>query len=124
MGIIEQLRQNHKDDSDFDLFVLKEQMPPITPEHKVALALLHEKAVNREMKKFEQAERIHRNTQRVAWTAVVVAVVGILVAASGVTAHIWTYLHPVTISSPTTGVQAAQPTPLPPQTISLSPTKP
>ena len=78
--------QEHKDKSDLELVVLREQTRNLSDssDYRIALALLHQREVRR-----------HCKTLVVAWTGVIVAAVGILVAIAGIYAHWRMYQHPI-----------------------------
>ena len=90
----ENKHSHYKDKSEYDLKLASLEHPKGTPDHCVTLALLHEREVAREDRKMAQTER----SLRTARVAVIVAVLGILVGAAGVVAHIWTHFHPSAVS--------------------------
>jgi hypothetical protein len=112
---IDKATQDHKDKSEFDLVVLREQTKNLSDssDHQVALALLHKHQVDREMKKMAQTER----SLKIAKIGVTVAAIGIFIAVVGVAAHIWSHLTPAA-SSPSAVVAPAM------QTTVSPPTKP
>lgn len=107
---IDKATQEHRNKSEFDLVILREQTKTRAddPEHQAALALLHQHQVDRETKKMAQTER----SLKIATIGVAVAVIGILVAAIGVAANIWSHLTPAATIAPaaqTTAPQSAKP---------------
>jgi hypothetical protein len=101
---IDKATQDHKDKSEFDLVVLREQTKNLSDsaDYQVALALLHKHKVAREVKKMAQTER----SLKIAKVGVAVAAIGILVAIVGVAAHIWSHLTPAA-SSPSAAIAPA-----------------
>jgi hypothetical protein len=89
-GYDKEAYQKHKDESDLELVVLREQERNIigSSDYRIAIALLHQREVRR-----------HFRTLVVAWAGVAVAVVGILVAVVGIYSHLWMYQHPVVSTS-------------------------
>lgn len=71
MTLVDKHRAEHKNKSEADLVILRESCHQGSVERQVVLSLLHEKQIHRE-------EASHRKTRLIAWLALIVAALALV----------------------------------------------